>query len=283
MTTATAPTARVVASARPPTPHPLGVALLVVSAVAGALTLWLPDLLSGTAAMNGSARGTALVVLVVAAPLGAAGLWRMAAGSARALLVWLGAAGYLLYNALMFVFATPLNELFLLYVAMLSLAVWSVVATLSRVDVDAFGALVSPRLPVRGLALYVWVVVGLNTLAWLRPILAATLDGDPQRALDGTGLTTNPVWVQDLAFWLPLAAVSALWLRRRRPWGYLLVGSLLTLWVLESLGIAVDQWMGHAADPSSSVASSTMAVVFAVLAGVGLVPLASFFRNVTAS
>jgi len=32
-----------------------------------------------------------------------------------------------------------------------------------------------------------------------------------------------------------------------RPWGYLLAGAGLAMWVLESTSIAVDQWYGHAA------------------------------------
>jgi hypothetical protein len=33
--------------------------------------------------------------------------------------------------------------------------------------------------------------------------------------LDGTGLTTMPTYVQDLAFWLPLMGLAAWWLWRR--------------------------------------------------------------------
>jgi hypothetical protein len=41
------------------------------------------------------------------------------------------------------------------------------------------------------------------------------------------------------------------WLWRRRPWGYLVViGAALVMLVLESTGIAADQWYGHAADPA---------------------------------
>jgi hypothetical protein len=67
----------------------------------------------------------------------------------------------------------------------------------------------------------------------------------------GTGLTVNVVYVQDLALWLPLLAVAAAWLWRRRSWGYLLAGAGLVMWVLESTSIAVDQWYGHAAAPAS--------------------------------
>jgi len=95
---------------------------LTVSAVVGAATFFVPSVLRGPAAMNGSARGTALVVLVLGVPLTAVALAWARRGSAGAVLGWLGGPGYLLDNALMFVSASPMNNLFLGYVAMLSLA-----------------------------------------------------------------------------------------------------------------------------------------------------------------
>jgi hypothetical protein len=86
--------------------------------------------------------------------------------------------------------------------------------------------------------------------------------------------------VQDLAVWLPLAAVAAWWLWRRRPAGILVIGAMLTMWVIESISIAVDQWFGHAADPGSPVASAAVTPVFAVVALLGLVPVAVLLRRV---
>jgi hypothetical protein len=116
----------------------------------------------------------------------------------------------------------------------------------------------------------------------LWPVLRATVtDGGPQ-FLVGTGMTTNPIYVQDLAFWLPAMAVGVAWLWRRVPWGYLVVSAGLTFWVVESVGVAVDQWFGHAADPASSVASDAACLPFAVLAVVSLVPLVALLRGLPA-
>src|SRR5262249_53466188 len=58
----------------------------------------------------------------------------------------------------------------------------------------------------------------------------------------------------------------------RRPWGYVLIGGALIMSILQSAGIAVDQWYGHAADPASPVASAALAPAFGVLALIGLLP-----------
>lgn len=257
-------------------------ALATVATAAPAAMLVVPGILGGTPAMNGSARGTALVVLVLAVPtllLSMLWAWR---GSARAVLVWLGAVGYLLYNAVMFLFATPFNRLFLLYVAMLALALWSAGSVLSRLDARVFPNPSASRLWPRVIAIYSWVVVAFNALAWLRGIVPGLLGRETPAFLAGTGLLTSPVYVQDLAVWLPLMAIGAAWLWTRRPWGYVVVGALLTLWVLESASVAVDQWFGHTADPASPAASVAVVPLFAALAVVGLVALYVHLRHLVA-
>ena len=256
-------------------------ALAVVTTAASACSFFIPGVLRGPAVMNGSARGTALVILIVAVPALLLSMRSAAAGSVRALIVWLGAIAYIAYQAVLFIFATPFNQLFLLNVAMFSLAFWSAVVIVHQLDVEALRTRFSPRLPVRGLAMYALVIVMLNALAWLRNIVPSVLSSTPPGWLDGTGLSTNPIYVQDLAFWLPLMAVAATWLWRRKAWGYLLVGSILTMWVIESLSVAVDQWMGSAADSTSTVASAAMTPVFGVLALVGLVPLYVYFHHLS--
>lgn len=57
-------------------------------------------------------------------------------------------AGYLLYNAVMFLFATPYNPLFPAYLAMFSLALWSIGGVLVQTDVTALHRQVTGRLPV---------------------------------------------------------------------------------------------------------------------------------------
>lgn len=275
-------------SARPGTnPIPAGCRRLsgvlgVVTVVAAGLTAF-GDFLTGPAAMVGSARGTAIVLLLVATPTLVAAMALAARGSLRAVMVWLGSLAAILYNAQMLLYGTPFNNLFLFYTAMLGLSVWSIGALVRGDLISRVGAAVDDRMPVRWIATYVWVVAGLNAAIWLRSIVPAVFSADPASVLVGTGLTTNPVYVQDLALWLPLAIVAAGWLWRRRPAGSVVVGGLLVMWVIESISVAVDQWMGSQADPGSVVASSGMALAFGLLAVVGLLPLIVHLRHVTSA
>ncbi len=249
----------------------------LIAAVSASLTFFVPDILTGPAVTNANGRGTSLMMLVLGVPMLLVSALLAARGSWRSHLVWLGTVVYLTYNGFMLLFGTPFNRLFLMYVGTFSLALFTlgslVIATRPGETSNRL-----TRLPNRGLAVYAWVVVALNVLVWMRAIVPALLDQDPGSVLEGTGVATNPVWIQDLAFWLPMAALAAWWLWRRRPWGYVLVGAWLVYGFLESIGVAVDQSMGHSADPTSPHASTEGMVLFIVLAVIGLIPLYFYFR-----
>src|SRR4051794_14387744 len=118
-------------------------ALAAVATVGAGATFSVPGVLNGTAAMNGSARGTAAVIVLLAVPALLAATVPGRAGSdwvtsPQATVIRLGAVAYLAYNSVLFAFATPFNELFLVYVAMLGLSVFTLFELGREVDVAAF-------------------------------------------------------------------------------------------------------------------------------------------------
>jgi hypothetical protein len=250
---------------------------VLIAVLAGTWTVLDPGLLHGPEAMQGSARGTALVVLVLAVPTVVVAMTRAQGGSRAALLVWAGGLLYLVYNAVLFLFLTPFNSAFLAYVALLSTALWSVATLAATRDLRQLARSLGAGLPERSyprvVAVYLGTIVVLNTLAWLRVVVPALSGPFPAPFLDGTGVATNAIYAQDLAVWLPLAGVSAVWLWRGRPLGYLLAAAVLTMWAIEGVSVAADQWWGHQADPASQVVFAGAVVPFLVLAAVGTVPV----------
>jgi hypothetical protein len=253
-------------------------ALAVIAALAAGFTVAFPSLLRGVAVSNGNLRGTAVALLAVGLPVLVAAMIGTARGSARAFVVWLGAPGYLTYQAVLLCFATPLNNLFLLYVGYLGLAGWSTVLLLRATDIDAFAARVADTVRARVIAAAALVIAVLNAGAWLSQIVPAVLSSNPTSVLDGTGLVTNPVYVQDLAIWLPLLGAAAVACWRGAAWGRLVTAAMLALFVLESISISVDQWFGAHADPTSPVSSMSMVPAFAVVAAITAGLLGWFLR-----
>lgn len=222
--------------------------------------------------MNGSARGTALVVLLIALPITSVAVVLSRRGARGAGAVWLGGVAYLGYNAGLFLFATPYNRAFLLYVAMLGLAVWTFGGLLTAVRARGDWL---PGWIGRLTAGYLWLVTALTAAIWMRGILPSITAERPAAVTDGLGVATNPVYIQDLALGLPAAAVTAVLLWRRRPGSGSLTIAVLTYWAIESVSIAVDQWFAVAADPGTNIASATVVPVFAVLTVIDVVVLAA--------
>ena len=258
--------------------YALSIALAMVGGLTAALTFFLPDVLTGPPVTNGNARGTALVMLALATPALVFSIWWELRGSWRARFLWLGSLFYLGYNAFLLLFLTPFNSLFLLYVAMQSLALFSIFALVTARRGVPIGGQVD-RIPVRALAVFVWTIVALNVLAWLRVVVPAVFSDDPTSFLDGLGVATNAIYVQDLVVWLPLMTLAGWWMWNHRPLGVLLTGSWLAFGILEGIGIAVDQWFGHQADPASPHASIEVIPMMIALAVVNLIGLYFYLRR----
>jgi hypothetical protein len=254
----------------------LSLALAGVGGIAAALTCFVPDVLQGPEVTNGNARGTALVMLFLATPVLLAATWRQFRGSWRARYWWLGSVFYFIYNGFLLLFLTPFNSLFLLYVATESLALFAAFALVRGGEFPTTD--LARHVPVRGLSIFIWVIVLFNALAWLQVVVPAVFSEDPGSFLDGLGVATNAIYVQDLVVWLPLMATAAWWMWHRRPLGIFLTGSWLAFGFMEGIGIAVDQWLGHRADPLSPHASYELIPLMIGLAVINLVGLYFYLR-----
>jgi len=249
--------------------------LAVLALVASAVGVFYPAVFRDTAVTSGNARGTDLVIMAVALPALVVAMGLTARGSLRAQIVWLGALGYILYNAIFFAFAVAFNPLFLVYIAVLSLALWSLVALLMALDVAGLRAHFTEHLPIRTIALYLILTTALFALTWLRDIVPALVNNTAPASLHGTMMLTNPFQVVDFAAGFPLTILAAVWLWQRKAWGYVLAGLFLVYGVIEAISVATDQFFGHLSDPTQS---AMMTPVFAVIAVIAVIPAVLYFR-----
>ena len=253
--------------------------LTIVAAVAAAFGLAFPGLFRDPAVTAGNARGTALVLMVVALPLLMLSIRIAARGSRRAEVTWLGALVFLLYNSVVFAFDVAFNALFLLYVAQLSLAAWATVAVALRLRSRVVDFALHERSHRRFIAGYLMAIAILWATFWLRDVVPALIGDAPPAGLAGTRMLTNPFEVMDLGFTLPLALLSGIWIWSRRPRGTIVGGALLTFLSVEGISVAVDQTFGHLADPSFSLGAVPIMIVMVT---VGLVPTVLLLRGLGA-
>ena len=185
-----------------------------------------------------------LVGLVVVGPALVALALGARQGAVRAHLAWLGALAFTAYNYVIYAFAIHVGWLFLLWIAVLGLALYALIGAV--VTLDAGTLRWSARVPRRTVGWFL-VAVGVAFAAlWLVELVPAVIQGEVPRSARDLDLPANPVHVLDLAFFLPAVVSAGVLVLRRRPLGLALAPGLLGFLVLTGLPILVTPFVAQA-------------------------------------
>lgn len=226
-------------------------------------------------------RGTDAILLFIGVPLLLVATWLYGRGSLRGGLLLLGVLTCFLYNATSMALGTAYNNLFLLYVVYFSASLYAFILVFTAIDLPALPAHIASRMPHRGLAGFIFIA-GLSPLVWLMPVVGALLKGLP--APDAIqSYTTDITTVLDVGIIVPTCMLTGILLLHRKPLGYPLIASLLTLLVLIGLIVAGQTVMqtldGIELTPDEFAAFVTPFVSLSLIAA-GF--LAAFHRNIVA-
>ena len=206
----------------------------VLAALAAAAGLFVAGLYRDAPFWAQQAQGTDVATLFGAVPILLVGLWAAQGGSLVGRLGAVAGVLYLIYNYAIFAFAVEVNPLLAVYIAILSLAVWSFSLMLFLGGTPRTLLPGLPRRTTAGVLIAVGVVFA---VLWLSQIAAATFTGQIPVDLERAELPTNPVWTLDLAFFLPLCVVAAVGLLRRSEAAGAFAFPMLIWLSLTSLGI----------------------------------------------
>jgi hypothetical protein len=121
---------------------------------------------------------------------------------------------YLVYNYAIFAFAVAMNPLTAVHIAIFGLALWSLVLT-GRSAVEGSDD-VTERLDRRAAGGLLVGVAAMFGLLWIGQIATVTTSGILPPDLIKAGISSNPVYALDLAFFLPLCALAGTGLLRRQ-------------------------------------------------------------------
>lgn len=204
----------------------LSLAIAPLAAVAAAVGLFASDVYRDNDWVRPQLRGNDLVTLTVAVPLLAGALlwaWR---GSLRGHLLWLGALGYMAYNYLYYAVGAAFNPLFLVYVAVTALSSYALVLGLVSLEWEVVARSFAAA-PVSGVRIFFAAIGSGLGLMWTGVALAASLGGEVPQTVVDSGHPTAVVFALDLLLIAPLALLTAVGLRSRRTWAYVLAAVML--------------------------------------------------------
>ena len=231
----------------------LSVLTAVLATAAATFGLVAPDIYRDAASVLPQAMGQDVITLAFAVPLLVLATIAMQKGSLRGRLLWLGALGYLVYTYGTYALWARWNPLFLIYVALFGLSLYAVALGLVRSDAIAIRAALGRRAPVRVVASYLFVTALLVSALWLAEEVQALLRQQVPPSIVQLDANTNVVHVFDLAVVMPAFVITAVLLRRGRPWGAVLAAILLVKAATIGLAVLAMIWfMARAGFPTDA-------------------------------
>ncbi|MDQ3874659.1 MAG: hypothetical protein M3322_03770 [Actinomycetota bacterium] len=199
-----------------------------------------------------------LVVLFGALPALLLGILLSARGVAFGFLLWSGMLFYTAYTYF-FMLVGAVTVLFPVYIAIVAVSTYSLLALLLRLDVARLAERLASA-PRRSAAVFFFVIVGLFTVLW-GGLVASTL---------ATGEELSPVQhlvvAADGAILLPILAYAGLKLWQGTPGGYVLGGVLLVKTIATGFTLAFTGAFSMLAAGQIEASELFLVVVFSAMA-----------------
>jgi hypothetical protein len=176
-------------------------------------------------AVAAQGKASDLVTLFMGLPLLLISLYFARKGSFRGKLVLTGTLGYFLYTYMSYTFLWMYNKLFIIYVLLMSLSLFSFILTMMSFEVENIAGNFKKNLPVKflgGFQIFLAIAVG---MLWLGKIAPSIFNGAVPVGLEH--YTTLVIQGMDLGIVVPTAILSGILLIRRKPFGYLLSSVLI--------------------------------------------------------
>lgn len=231
----------------------LSVMIAILATIASLGGLFLDGLYRDNTFVTSLWGGNDFVTLVVAVPMLVATLILSRRGSQRALLVWLAMLNYMLYNYAFYLFAAAFNWFFLIYVALFTLSIFTLIFGLIHIDGNLIGQKFQEKTPVKWISGYMlFVAIGLSTI-YITQSLSFIVTGQLPEIIVKTGHPTGVIFAIDLSLLVPVFLLGAILLWKRHPWGYILASISVVKGTTYTLVLTVvSLWGANAGVPGAS-------------------------------
>lgn len=165
------------------------------------------------------------VTLFLAIPLLIFSLIKTLKQSFKGSLLLIGTFAYFLYTYVSYTFLWTYNNLFIVYVSLMSMSLFALILSIQTIDLNELHNKFSNKLPVKILSTYQFFIAVMIGMLWMGKIITSLLTNTPPVGLEH--YTTLVIQAMDLGFVVPLAFLSGYLLLKKRPYGYLLTSIII--------------------------------------------------------
>jgi hypothetical protein len=194
--------------------------IIVLTLIAAAGGLYIDELYKDTNSFALHAwYANDIILLAVGLPLLIVALVLSIRGSLRGQLVWLGMLNFTIYNYSYYLFGAALNSFFLIYAALFTFSMYSLVFGLVFIDYNKIEKSFKKKTPVKGISIFMILLAITLGGAWIVQWVNFVITSTPPQIMINLNSANNLVATLDLTFVVPLCFVAAYNLWQRRPIG----------------------------------------------------------------
>ena len=228
-----------------------------------------------TISMAAQAMGQDLITLIIGIPVLLGSLYLIRRNSLRGNLIWMGTIFYFLYTYASMSFLASYNQLFLVYVALFSLSLYTFVYGLLSLNVKTIKESISPGKTSKIAGVFLIFSGAMLALMWIKMIFDSLLTGVAPAALES--YTTLVIQALDIGLVFPAMLIAGILIIKGKEWGYALVSILLIKASL--MGTALLSMIFFMAQNGVSPAIGQV-VIFAIITITGILISVIFYSKI---
>lgn len=163
--------------------------------------------------------------------------------SLKGFFVWLGVLMYFIYAYLVYSFAAHFNYLFLVYVSILGLSIYTLIGGLATKDLNQLSKIIPINSKTKAAATLLIIIGALFEILWLSEVIPAVFSNTVPQSLVDTGLWVNPIHVIDLSVVLPGMIITGMLFLKKSSFGYIFLAPWLAFSTLMGSSIVATMFM----------------------------------------
>ncbi|MBI5681317.1 MAG: hypothetical protein HZC47_10515 [Methanobacterium sp.] len=210
------------------------IAILAIIATLSGL-FWKNLYKNDTVSITAQMMGQDLISLIICVPILLLSLYLVYKDSLRGYLLWMGTIFYFLYSYVSMSFLASYNQLFLVYVAIFSISLYTFVYGLMSLDVKAIKNSFASGTIIKIAGIFTIFMAAMLAFMWLSMIIESLITGLAPASLEN--YTTMGIQALDLGVLVPAAMIAGIMLLKGKAWGYALMSILIVK--ISLLGTAI--------------------------------------------
>lgn len=200
------------------------IAILAIIATLSGL-FWKGLYKNDTVSIAAQIMGQDLISLVLCVPILLLSLYLISKDSLKGQLLWMGAIFYFLYTYASNSLLASYNPLFLVYVALFSLSLYTFLYGLMSLDIKTIKNSFSQGVTIKIAGVFVMFMSALLAFMWISMIIESLISGIAPVSLEN--YTTLVIQALDIGVLAPAGIIAGILLLKGRGWGYALTSILI--------------------------------------------------------